>query len=197
MPSSDASKGVSPAPDANDSVSRQDTEVPTVLARLEEAMAALRGLFERRLADDTVKAEAFERLYRQLDETRREREVARQGALLSELLQLRDLLEQLEAIPEARESKGDPRPMLRSIADEVDEILIRRTVTRIVATDDRFDPATQEAVGRRGEGGPLETLRVAEVVRPGYRCGEFILRPAQVVVEAERLREAPAEEAAT
>lgn len=149
------------------------------LERLEGAVAGLRELFLRRLADDTVKAEAFERLYRQLDETRREREAARQRGLLSELLQLRDRLEQLDS-----DEPLDGKPIARSIAEELDEILIRRGVSRIVATDDRFDPAIQEAVARRGEGGPMPSLRVLEVVRPGYRCGELVLRPTQVVVEA-------------
>jgi molecular chaperone GrpE len=181
----------------NETSEAEGPDTNAVLMRLDREVAALRELFECRLADDAVKAEAFERLYRQLDDTRREREAARQRSLLSELLQLRDRLEQLEATPQAREGDGDPRSMLRSIADELDEILTRRMVTRIVATDDRFDPATQEAVARRGEGGPVGTLRVTEVVRPGYRCGELVLRPAQVVVEAERRQECPAEEAAT
>jgi molecular chaperone GrpE len=194
MASAEAPKGDA-APEGAESETSQ-AEAPdarAALARLGEEVVALRGLFESRLANDTVKAEAFERLYRQLDETRREREVGRQRALLWELLQLRDRLDQLEATRERQEGAA----VVRSIADELDEILIRRMVTRIVPTDDRFDPATQEAVARNGEGGPMDTLRVTEVVRPGYRCGELILRPAQVVVEAEALQESAAEEAAT
>ena len=198
MASADAPK-VSAAPMVaeNETSQAEGPDARPVLVRLEEEVAALRELFERRLAQDTVKAEAFERLYRQLDETRREQEIGRQRALLSELLQLRDRLEQLEARPEAREGNGDPRPMLRSVAEELDEILFRRLVTRIVPTDDGFDPATQEVVGRRGEGGPMETLRVTQVVRSGYRCGELILRPTQVVVEAERQQQPPAQGTAT
>ncbi len=198
MASADAPRTRAAPAAAESETSRvEEPDARAVLMRLEEEIAGLRELFERRLTVDTVKAEAFERLYRQLDETRREREAARQRGLLAELLQLRDRLDQLEATAEVLAGERDPRPMLRSIADELDEILVRRTVTRIVATDDRFDPATQEAVARHGQGGPLETLRVTEVVRPGYRCGELILRPTQVVVEAELQRKPPAQETAT
>lgn len=155
-----------------------------VLSQVASDVAALRELFQSRLADDTVKAEAFERLYRQLDDGRRERDVSRQRILLLEIVHVRDRVELLEtALNEG--PAVDAREALESIAAELDELLARRGVVPIVAPNDHFDPATQEAVSRRGDGGAIEAMRVVEVVRPGYRCGDYVLRPTQVVVEAD------------
>jgi molecular chaperone GrpE len=46
-----------------------------------------------------------------------------------------------------------------------------------------FDPNQHEAVQQQPADEPGDEPVVAEVLRPGYRLGERVLRPAMVVVE--------------
>jgi molecular chaperone GrpE len=48
-----------------------------------------------------------------------------------------------------------------------------------------FDPERHEAVGTAPAEG-IEEGGVAAVVRPGYRAGERLLRPAEVIVARSR-----------
>ena len=64
---------------------------------------------------------------------------------------------------------------------ELVRVLDRLGASRIDAADVSFDPNVHEAVSHeRDDRSPLQT--VARVVRPGYRCGERVLRPALVTV---------------
>ena len=54
---------------------------------------------------------------------------------------------------------------------------------RIDASGVPFDPNEHEAVQQLDAEEPTETPRVAQVLRPGYRIGDRVLRAAMVVVE--------------
>ena len=60
-------------------------------------------------------------------------------------------------------------------------LLAADEVERIVAEGAEFDPHEHEALGRQPSADVPEG-HVLHVVRPGYRKGERILRPAQVIV---------------
>jgi molecular chaperone GrpE len=63
----------------------------------------------------------------------------------------------------------------------MEAVLARHGVERIEAEDAPFDPERHEAVGvRRTDAAPPDT--VVEVARAGYRVGDRVLRPAQVIV---------------
>ena len=62
-------------------------------------------------------------------------------------------------------------------------LLAADVVQRIAAEGAEFDPHEHEALGRQPSADVPEG-HVLHVVRPGYRKGERILRPAQVIVAA-------------
>jgi molecular chaperone GrpE len=62
-------------------------------------------------------------------------------------------------------------------------LLAADDVQRITAEGAEFDPREHEAVGRQASSDVPEG-HVVHVVRPGYRKGERVIRPAQVVVSA-------------
>ena len=63
------------------------------------------------------------------------------------------------------------------------QLLQQEGVERIEAKNRAFDPNWHEAVATVGHSGDqTSTSTVVEVVEPGYRLGERLLRPAKVVV---------------
>jgi molecular chaperone GrpE len=60
-------------------------------------------------------------------------------------------------------------------------LLAAEDVQRIAADGAEFDPREHEALGSQPSADVPEG-RVLHVVRPGYRKGERIIRPAQVIV---------------
>ena len=61
------------------------------------------------------------------------------------------------------------------------EALGRSGVARIDAQDAPFDPNYHEAIGTRGDD-PAKAGHVVQVVEPGYRLNNEVLRPARVLV---------------
>jgi molecular chaperone GrpE len=62
-------------------------------------------------------------------------------------------------------------------------LLAAEDVQRIMAEGAEFDPREHEGVGRQPSSQVPEG-HVLHVVRPGYRKGEKVIRPAQVIVSA-------------
>ncbi|MEX0705165.1 MAG: nucleotide exchange factor GrpE, partial [Nitriliruptoraceae bacterium] len=56
-------------------------------------------------------------------------------------------------------------------------------MVRIDATDVPFDPSVHEAVQHAPADEPRDEPLVVEILRPGYRWEDRVLRPAMVVVE--------------
>jgi molecular chaperone GrpE len=61
------------------------------------------------------------------------------------------------------------------------DTLRRLGVEQVGSEGERFDPAVHEAIVYHGDSSTTEQW-VQSVVRPGYRLGSRLLRPAQVVV---------------
>ncbi|MGH2936832.1 MAG: nucleotide exchange factor GrpE [Solirubrobacterales bacterium] len=92
------------------------------------------------------------------------------------------LLEWIDAVDSVERALAmGPSDGLRSVLDQMDAILARQGAERIGARGDRFDPALHEAVGAQ-ESDEVPEGGVTEVARSGYRRGERVLRPAQVIV---------------
>lgn len=140
-------------------------------ATLVEEVADLRDLFNRRLLEDKAKNRLYEELHAQL--------ALAKGALAEQLLAplFRELLLVVDRVRVLNTNDGD---VLKSITDELLELLERRDVRRVPA-EDRFNPAIHEAVGtvvsESNQAG-----RIFEIVRPGYLLGTTLLRPERVVV---------------
>jgi molecular chaperone GrpE len=86
------------------------------------------------------------------------------------------LLEWLEAVDSVeRALRMQASDGLRTVLEQMDAILARQGVE-----GDRFDPELHEAVAV--ESGEAPDRTVLDVARSGYRRGDRVLRPAQVVV---------------
>ena len=105
-------------------------------------------------------------------------EIDRRVAERSEQL----LLEWLQAVDSVeRALRMQASDGLRSVLEQMDAILARQGVERIGAEGDRFDPELHEAVAV-DQTGKAPDRTVVDVARSGYRRGDQVLRPAQVVV---------------
>jgi molecular chaperone GrpE len=112
--------------------------------------------------------------YRKRSAQEVERRVAEQAERL--------LLEWIEAIDSVDRALGmQPSDGLRSVLEQMEAILTRQGVERVGAAGDRFDPELHEAISVR-ESDEVPDRTVLDVARSGYRNGERVLRPAQVVV---------------
>lgn len=92
------------------------------------------------------------------------------------------LLEWIEAVDSVDRALGmQPSDGLRSVLEQMEGILARQGVERVGAAGDRFDPELHEAISVQ-ESDEVPDRTVLDVARSGYRRGERVLRPAQVVV---------------
>jgi len=152
-----------------------DTLLDTYRSRAEQAEAKLHeyiAAFRQSQAD----ADAFRgRLTRDLD---RKVELKFAG-LVGELLSTVDDLElALAHVPE-----GDP--LARGVSLAVQhflQILERHEVVRIAPDGEPFDPAVAEAVRVDPVDDPALDGVVTQTMRPGYRLGDQLVRPAAVAV---------------
>ncbi|MFF7791202.1 nucleotide exchange factor GrpE [Streptomyces sp. NPDC007991] len=137
-------------------------------------LAALRRLVEERTADlQRVKAEYDN--YRK--RVRRDRLAVREIAVANVL---RALLPVLDAVDRA--CAHEPlTPGLEDIAGSLKEQLGSLGVTSFGEVGDPFDPACHHALAHHPSPGS-DRLVCSAVLRPGYRLGENLLRPAHVEV---------------
>lgn len=119
--------------------------------------------------------------FRKRQERRAQEEIRREKArLLERFLEVADDLEHaLQHI-----APGDPTHQGVQMAyDKILNLLLREGVARIFARGRQFDPHVHEAVEVvPADEDQREDLVVKEVLSPGYRFGEQVLRPAKVVV---------------
>ena len=155
-----------------------DTLLDTYRSRAEQAEAKLHeyiGAFRQ----SQTEADAFrERLARDL-----ERKVdLRFAALVRELLSTVDDLElalaHVAGVPQAE-------PLARGVSLAVQhflQILERHGVVRVAPDGEPFDPAVAEAVRVDPVEDPALDGVVTQTMRPGYRLGDQLVRPAAVAV---------------
>jgi molecular chaperone GrpE len=164
------------------------------VAELEAALAAARA----EAAEQRAKAESYLDLLQRTQadflnyKRRREQEraaeaEATQAELLRQLLPVLDDLERaLTQVP--AELRGHPwvegMPL---IARRLRLALAEAGLTRVGAPGEPFDPRWHEAVAYEPHPDYAEG-QIAAVVRPGYRLGDRVVRPAQVTVAAGRPR---------
>lgn len=103
------------------------------------------------------------------------------GEVVTALL---EVLDDLDRTMEASEDSEDPSLAkgVQLVASKLTSALGSHGLTRIDAVDEPFDPSEHEAVQQQPSDEPLETPIVTQVLRPGYRLGDRVLRPAMVVV---------------
>jgi molecular chaperone GrpE len=140
---------------------------------LEQAQAELERLddrYKRALADlDNYRKRSAREVDRRVEESG--------DAMLHQWLDAVDSVERaLRMEPENPLFEG-----LRSVLEQMEAILDRQGVQRIGEVGETFDPERHEAIEVR-DTDEVPDRTVLDVARSGYRRGDRVLRPAQVVV---------------
>jgi molecular chaperone GrpE len=101
------------------------------------------------------------------------------------LLELLDVVDNLDRAIEAGRATHAGDPLLEGVVIVRDQFLAKLGgfgVLRIDAMNQPFDPVAHEAVTTVPTTDPARDHVVCGIIRPGYRLGEEVLRPAQVAV---------------
>lgn len=111
----------------------------------------------------------------------RDRDVARDAAVAKVLDSLLPVLDDIHLARQHGDLEGSP---FAAIADKLDAALGRHGLTRFGEVGEAFDPTLHEALmhteAELAEGTAVTT--VVQVLQPGYRAGERVLRAARVAV---------------
>lgn len=137
----------------------------------------LKEMFNKYILNDNLKEEAFDRLYQEMDELKRNRYFEVNRSLFFDIVLLFDRIETMKQNIET--VSGD---ILDSIQMEIKEILGRREIEMISITDKYFNPKYQKVVATENvESEDLDGI-VVKVVRDGFLYKDSIFRPQEVVV---------------
>jgi molecular chaperone GrpE len=118
----------------------------------------------------------------------RDRDLARKAGVEAVL---KDLMSVLDDIRSAREH-GELTGGFKAVADEVERVTTRYGLQSYGTKGEAFDPHIHEALLHAHADG-IDGPTCVEILQPGYRVGERVLRPARVAV-AEPDPNAPAAE---
>ena len=140
-------------------------------------VADVRRLVAERLSADEAKNEAFDRLYAELDRTKKHAAVLDNRSLYLDLLLFRDRLETA-----VRDASVEQQPLVESLLEELDQVLMRREIRPVPVGGDRFDSRYQLAVSAEAVDSAAEDGAVLRTLRGGFTCGDIVLRPQEVVV---------------
>lgn len=138
---------------------------------VEQELAELRDLFQRRLLNDKLQKQMYDELCRQLDQAGDDR--ARQ-ILTPVLRQVVLVLDRIESAPQC----GD----VDSISSELEELLVRQGVSRMACVGTPFTPSLHQAVRVAEVENAEQDGIVLRELRGGYRHGDKVLRAAEVEV---------------
>ena len=130
------------------------------------------------LADRTADLQRLQAEYvnykRRVD---RDRDVARKGGIESVL---KDLMSVLDDVRSAREH-GELSGGFKAVADEVERVSARYGLETYGTKGDPFDPHIHEALLHAHAEG-IDGPTCVEILQPGYRIGDRVVRPARVAV---------------
>jgi molecular chaperone GrpE len=111
----------------------------------------------------------------------RDRDQARDRAVTQVVEALLPVLDDIHAAREHGELENGP---FAAIADKLENTLGRFGVQRLGATGEEFDPVIHEALMHVDADLPDDatTTTVVQVIQPGFKMGERVVRPARVSV---------------
>jgi len=160
-----------PAAGAPQASSEQE---PTASAEGNEQVEELQSALAERTADLQRLQAEYVNYKRRVD---RDRDLTRKVALEGFV---KDFIPVLDDLRSAREH-GELAGAFKAVGDEVERITGKHGLETFGAKGDSFDPHVHEAlmqVPAEGVDGPT----CVEILQPGYRIGERVLRPARVAV---------------
>lgn len=107
----------------------------------------------------------------------RDRAAVREQALASVLAELLPVLDDIGRAREHEELTGG----FKSVADSLESIAAKLGLTAFGEAGEPFDPTVHEAL-MHSYSPDVDETTCAQILQPGYRVGERILRPARVAV---------------
>ena len=139
-----------------------------------EEVAELKTQLGERTADLQRLQAEYVNYKRRVD---RDRDVARKGGIEAVL---RDLMSVLDHIGSAREH-GEVTGGFKAVAEEIERVTARHGLESYGTAGEPFDPHVHEALMHAHADG-IDGPTCVQILQPGYRIGERILRPARVAV---------------
>jgi molecular chaperone GrpE len=173
-------EGAQASPGAEPGGTAAPTVPPSEPDPADTKLAELSAQLDERTDDLQRVSAEYANYRRRVDRDREAVVVAARAQLAGELLTVLDDVARAE-------QHGDLTGAFKAVADKLLNVLAKIGVAAFGAEGDEFDPLVHEAVQHStsaGDGaatGPAVTV-VSAVLRPGYRIGERVLRPAMVAV---------------
>lgn len=150
-------------------------EAETAMNEVEPATTPDIGTLRKALSDlEAAKARVERDAQRAADDLREE-----------VVLELLPVLDNLDRTIHAAERGGASMAMMqgvRQVRQQFANVLASHGVERIEAKHQRFDPTVHDAVSLVPVSHPSAHDVVVDVIEPGYKFGDRLLRPAKVVV---------------
>jgi molecular chaperone GrpE len=150
---------------------------------------------ERKVAEKDEQIQTYLGKYRQAAQefddarARMRKEIARDAERSRReiLISLLEVLDNLDRALDAARQAGTPAndPLLQGVDLVRQQFLAKLDgfgIRRIDPGDERFNPSLHEAVSAVPAADPSQDGRIVGVVRPGYKIGDEVLRPALVAV---------------
>jgi molecular chaperone GrpE len=166
----DPAQSLPPAPAEGD----EQAGLDGILADLDAAQASA----AERLNDLQRLQAEFVNYRRRVD---RDRDVARDQAVAGVLEGLLPVLDDIHLARQHGDLEGGP---FAAIAEKLETTLARFGLDRYGESGEPFDPSVHEALMHTEADldDSVTTTTVVQVLQPGYRAGERVLRPARVAV---------------
>jgi molecular chaperone GrpE len=144
---------------------------------------ALRTLVTERLGtEDPVRAKAFDQLYDELKAYKQDWQFQAEKPLLLDLLLFYDSLHWfLDSLVKQEMSRDVVADSAQLLVDEFLELLYRRDVTP-AETSPTFDRTLHKAVQVVDTDDPAKDQAVQQVLKRGFKRGERVLRPEEVII---------------
>jgi len=154
----------------------------------EELAQARKELSERTLDLQRLQAE-YLNYKRRVD---RDRELVRQNATFAVLGPIIDVLDTIDRAREHGELEGG----FKAVGEQLERAVASMGLVRFGDPGDAFDPTLHDALSHMGTSPDVNVVTCRHIVKSGYRFGDRVVRPAQVVVvDPEETADAGAEDA--
>ncbi|CAM3318194.1 nucleotide exchange factor GrpE [Nocardioides dubius] len=108
----------------------------------------------------------------------RDRELIKENATFAALSPITEVLDTIDRAREHGELDGG----LRSVADQLEQVVARQGLVRFGQPGDAFDPSLHDALSNLGEDPDVTVTTVKVIAKAGYRIGDRVVRAAQVLV---------------
>lgn len=165
------------APQAAEESATGDAPVDSEVLALQAELVAAQSEAAERLNDLQRLQAEYVNYRKRVD---RDRELARTNTLVDVAENLIAVFDEIELARQHGELDGTP---FASIAEKLEATLGRYGWERYGATGEEFDPAVHEALISTPSA-EVEVTTVAQVLQPGYRVGERVVRAARVAVSS-------------